>query len=69
MKFYILYDCDDGLRIIGVPRKQCIEAETLEKALQKYNLFKERLKGITGDNGDVVGLERIDQEEIVTKIL
>jgi hypothetical protein len=44
-----------------------MEAETLEGALQKYNAFKDRLKA-RDSYSDVLGLERIDQEEIVTKI-
>ena len=67
MKFYMLFDYDDGSSTKRV-RKEQIETETLEEALQRYNAFKANLEA-TAVGGCVLGLERIDQEEVTTKIL
>ena len=67
MKFYILYNYDNDSNA-GYTGKERIEAETLEIALQKYNAFKIQLEKMARDIR-MLGLERIDQEEIITKIL
>ena len=64
MKFYILYERNQ----CECRRKVPITAETLEQALQDYSGFKKQLEE-TWHDGHVFGLERIEQEEIVTKIL
>ena len=66
MKWYILYNCNDHSSTVQT-HKERIDAETLEIALQKYNAFKDRLQSLD-HSSRVLGLERIDQEEIVTKI-
>lgn len=70
-QYYILYDYDDGTSIKRTRQyalKARMGADTLEEMLQEYNKFKDQLEA-RGYNGRVLGLDRIDQEEILTKIL